>query len=134
MPARSHGRAPETFDPDALSETIYRIAAEKRLLLGGVKSIAFDPAADIQFHAQKVPAFHTNALTFTALDESNAVLYERRFYSVGGGFVVAAREDDPERPVTPASLQTEVTRRIPSRPATTCLPWRVPPARVLLNS
>ncbi len=107
------GEAPETFDPDALSETIYRIAAEKRLLLGGVKSIAFDPAADIQFHAQKVPAFHTNALTFTALDESNAVLYERRFYSVGGGFVVAAREDDPERPVTPASLQTEVTRPYP---------------------
>ena len=107
------GEAPETFDPDALGETIHRIAAEKRLLLGGVKSIAFDPAADIQFHAQKVPAFHTNALTFTALDESNAVLYERRFYSVGGGFVVAAREDDPERPVTPASLQTEGTRPYP---------------------
>ena len=107
------GEAPETFDPDALGETIHRIAAEKRLLLGGVKSIAFDPAADIQFHAQKVPAFHTNALTFTALDESKAVFYERRFYSVGGGFVVAAREDDPERPVTPASLQTEVTRPYP---------------------
>lgn len=107
------GEAPETFDPDALTETIHRIAVEKRLLLGGTKTIAFDPAADIQFHAQKVPAFHTNALTFTASDESGSVLYERRFYSVGGGFVVAASEDDPERPVTPSSLQTEVVRPYP---------------------
>ena len=60
------GEAPETFNPDELVEKIHDIAATKTLKLGGTHAIPFDPAADIQFHAQRVPAFHTNALTFTA--------------------------------------------------------------------
>lgn len=107
------GEAPETFNPDELVEKIHDIAATKTLKLGGTHAIPFDPAADIQFHAQRVPAFHTNALTFTAQNRQGGTLYERRFYSVGGGFIVAAREDDPEWPVAPAAIQAGADRPYP---------------------
>lgn len=107
------GEAPETFNPDDLVQKIRETAEKKVLMLVGTHPVAFDPAADIAFHANKVPAFHTNALTFTALNADAAVLYERRFYSVGGGFIVAAREDDPESPVAPTVFQSEEVRPYP---------------------
>lgn len=97
------GEAPETFNPDELQSAMAKVKAEKTLMLSGEHAIRFDPVGDILFHAQKVPAFHTNAMTFTAYDAEKNVLYERRYYSVGGGFIVAGREDDPEQPVVPAA-------------------------------
>lgn len=94
------GKTPETMDPDAVSGLIAAIRETKMLHLGSEKEIAFDPDEDIAFHPCKVPAFHTNAMTFTACGDEG-VLYERRYYSVGGGFIVAAQEDNPEEPVVP---------------------------------
>ncbi len=111
------GEAPETFDPDKLHEAMAQVKAEKRLCLAGEHEVSFDPAADILFHAQKVPAFHTNAMTFAALDAEGDTLYERRYYSVGGGFIVAGREDDPEKPVVPAAAEGGALRPYPYKTA-----------------
>lgn len=101
------GKEPETFDPDTQPELIGRIAREKKLLLAGTHEIDFDPAADIVFHPSTVPAFHTNAMTIEAFGANRDRLYSRRFYSVGGGFVVMGRDDDPERPVVPPAAAAE---------------------------
>lgn len=99
------GEVPETCDPDRVAELIADVARTKTLRLGGERAVAFEPAADILFHPAKVPAFHTNAVEFTAYGEDRRdVLLVRRYYSVGGGFIVAAREDNPEEPIVPSAI------------------------------
>ena len=58
------GRIPETMDPDEVSVLIGDIRASRQLKLDGMHAVAFDPEADIAFHADKDPAFHTNAMSF----------------------------------------------------------------------
>lgn len=92
------GNTPEKMDPDMLKPLIEGVLETHKLLLDGKYEVAFNPDVDIVFHPRKVPAFHTNAMTITALNGKD-VVYERRFYSVGGGFVVLADEEDPEKPI-----------------------------------
>ena len=108
------GRIPETMDPDEVPVLIGDIRASRQLKLDGVHVVAFDPEVDIAFHADKVPVFHTNAMEFSVF-AGDSLLYRRRYYSVGGGFIVAAREDDPEQPVTPKALQGVKTKPYPYR-------------------
>lgn len=108
------GRIPETMDPDEVPVLIGDIRASRQLKLDGVHAVAFDPEVDIAFHADKVPVFHTNAMEFSVF-AGDSLLYRRRYYSVGGGFIVAAREDDPEQPVTPKAFQGVKTKPYPYR-------------------
>jgi L-serine dehydratase len=94
------GERPATVDPDRVPGLIAGVAEKHELLLGGEKAVAFDPARDIIFHPDKVPAYHTNGIAFAAYGAGQP-LYERRYYSVGGGFVVPALESDPEKPEPP---------------------------------
>ncbi len=108
------GRSPETMDPDEVPVLIQEVRTSHQLKLDSVHPVAFDPDADIAFHADKVPAFHTNAMEFS-LFAGETLLYRRRYYSVGGGFIVAAREDDPEQPVTPKVFQGVKAKPFPYR-------------------
>ena len=58
---------------------------------------------------------YSNTLVAELLDAGGDVLFEKAYYSVGGGFIVAAREDDPEQPVTPKAFQGVKTKPYPYR-------------------
>ena len=92
------GEVPETCDPDRAKNVIAEIAKSKSIAVNGTRRIGFEPARDIQFHAGKVPAYHANAMELTAFDEKGASLFVERYYSVGGGFIVRGRTDNPEEP------------------------------------
>ena len=94
------GRSPEGMNPDEVKPLIEKVRRSGTIAFGGDRPVAFDPEKDIGFHPDRVPAFHTNAMDFSAY-AGGELLYARRYYSVGGGFIVAAREDDPEQPVIP---------------------------------
>ncbi len=91
------GKAPETLDPDLVAPAIEQVRATHRLMLAGKHEVAFDPAWDIAFNPDHVPSYHTNAMEITAL-RRDIPLYSRRYYSIGGGFVVPAKELSPEEP------------------------------------
>ena len=98
------GKAPATVTGRESVE-IPREAEENHVLnLAGIKHIAFDPDRDMIFSADKVCAFHTNAMDLTALDAQGNGLLCRRYYSVGGGFIVAGSERDPDVPNEPAAV------------------------------
>jgi L-serine dehydratase len=65
----------------------------KKILLGGVSEIDFDPKEDIDFLITESLPYHPNAVTFLARVKNNgaAELAENEiaetYYSVGGGFV-----------------------------------------------
>lgn len=91
------GLPPETTSPDQAEASLKQVKEDLKLVLNGELSIAFDPERDISFAADEVASFHTNAVDFSAY-AGDELLYKRRFYSIGGGFVVAGQEQHPEWP------------------------------------
>ncbi|MBN8873753.1 MAG: L-serine ammonia-lyase [Rhodospirillales bacterium] len=85
------GETPDGVDPDAVPALVAAVAARRRVALPNGREAAFDPATDIRFTRALLPQ-HPNALRFTA--ETAAGPVAETFYSVGGGFVITAAEDD----------------------------------------
>lgn len=81
------GADPETVDPDAARARVAEVASQRQLRLGDERTIAFDMASDIVLSLRAMD-FHSNGMVFTALDDDGAVVAQRTYYSVGGGFVV----------------------------------------------
>jgi L-serine dehydratase len=87
------GNEPAAIDPAAIETTVSGIRAKRRISLGGVRSIRFDESSDLIFQRKILapPGAHTqhpNGLRLTAFDQSGTVLFERTYFSIGGGFIV----------------------------------------------
>jgi L-serine dehydratase len=82
------GEDPETVDTRIVDERIAAIRATGRLMLAGRHEIAFDEDSQLVMHRRKALPYHPNGMTFVARSSDGAVLRERTYYSVGGGFVV----------------------------------------------
>jgi L-serine dehydratase len=85
------GEDPVTIDVRTITPKIRAIAAEKKLVLGGRKDLAFDPAIDIVFFKDVSLQFHPNGLTFMAQLADHTIA--RSYFSIGGGFVVQEGEE-----------------------------------------
>jgi L-serine dehydratase len=81
------GNDPVTFDVNNIHARLGDIAAMKKILLGGLHEVEFDPREDIEFLITESLPFHPNALTFAVTLENNEAIAET-YYSIGGGFVV----------------------------------------------
>jgi L-serine dehydratase len=82
---------PVTIDVEQIQPKINDIAVSRRLLLGGVQEIGFNPPIAIEFLYTEVLPFHSNALSFLVTLE-NGEQRSSTFYSIGGGFVVKENE------------------------------------------
>jgi L-serine dehydratase len=86
------GNEPAAIDPASIDSTIAEIRATERIDLAGVRRIPFEEPRDLIF--QKNLMFppgalteHPNGLRLKAFDAAGAVLCERTFFSIGGGFI-----------------------------------------------
>lgn len=91
------GFIPAELDPDAGEAALLEVQATQSLKLGGAQGgegvdIAFDETRDIVWLGHERLPQHPNALTFSAHDASGALLAERTYFSIGGGFVRDERE------------------------------------------
>jgi L-serine dehydratase len=91
------GDDPETVDTDSIQQRVAGIKACGRLALLGSHDIDFDVDADLVLHRRRTLPFHPNGMTFTAYGPDGAVLRERTYYSVGGGFVVDEQATGADR-------------------------------------
>ncbi|TDO62526.1 L-serine dehydratase [Kribbella sp. VKM Ac-2571] len=82
------GADPETVVTHSVDARVETIRERGRILLAGTREIAFDENTDLLMHRRKALPYHPNGMIFVARDADNAVLRERTYYSVGGGFVV----------------------------------------------
>lgn len=82
------GESPDDTDVDAVPARIARIAADGRLRLLGKREVAFRVADQVVFLRRKSLPLHPNGMRFVAVDAAGALLLERTYYSVGGGFVI----------------------------------------------
>lgn len=100
------GETPEAVDIDRLPARVAAITDARRLRLLGRHEIAFDRATDLAFERGGELPGHPNGMRFVARGDADrggtgdvdaAVLDERVYYSVGGGFVAGA--DEAGRPI-----------------------------------
>lgn len=87
------GMLPADVDLDAAPKILQSIKETHELTLPSGKVIDFDPSRDIILSPEKVAIYHTNSMHVIAQDAQGNVLLSRRYYSVGGGFIV---ESDPD--------------------------------------
>ncbi|MEV4604860.1 L-serine ammonia-lyase [Amycolatopsis sp. NPDC049253] len=80
------GERPESVDTETVPSRVADMRASGRLLLGGVREIAFDEDADLTMHRRKSLPAHPNGMVFRAFAGASE-LRSRTYYSVGGGFV-----------------------------------------------
>lgn len=89
------GENPATVSTQNVPSLLSEVASSKSLMLAGRVAIPFDYERDMVFSPDTVAKFHTNAMQLTAFDADGTVIYSRRYYSVGGGFIVVASAADP---------------------------------------
>ncbi len=107
------GERPDAVDPERTPERIAAIAEAGALRLLDEHPVAFSLDDDIVLHRNKHARFHSNAMKFRAFGGGDAVLAERTFYSIGGGFVVddtQVADDD-----TPVVVADQTAVRYPFR-------------------
>ena len=82
------GQYPDTVDTSTSDDKVAAAALDAELRIGGDHRVDFNWDEDVVLHRRRSLPAHPNGMTFRALDRSGAVLSERSFYSIGGGFVV----------------------------------------------
>jgi len=92
------GLDPETVDTATADDQVAAAALNAELWLAGHR-VDFNRQEDVVLHRRKSLPAHPNGMTFRALDHSGAVLRERSYYSVGGGFVVDGDAEGADRVV-----------------------------------
>ena len=88
------GEMPDTIDPDSIDARIKKMRLEARLTIDGVHGIDFNERKDLLFLRRETLPFHSNGVRFSAFASDGSLLEERRYFSVGGGFVVSQEEAD----------------------------------------
>jgi L-serine dehydratase len=99
------GHEPATIDPAAIDATVAVIRSSKQIELAGARRIAFEESRDLIFHRDLMyppdaKTHHPNGLRLTAFDDAGAMVDQRTFFSIGGGFIAedgvgAAGEKQP---------------------------------------
>jgi L-serine dehydratase len=89
------GESPDTVDIDKIPARMAAVRERCRMALLGGREVTFSIDENIVFHRREKLPLHSNGMRFVALDEGGAALFERVYYSVGGGFVVN-HEGKPE--------------------------------------
>ena len=82
------GEQPETVDTQHIPAKVRHALEHRQLALPDGRVLPFEPTEDLVFHRRKSLPFHPNGMRFIALDGGGAIVRERTYYSVGGGFVV----------------------------------------------
>ncbi|MEU5577318.1 L-serine ammonia-lyase [Streptomyces huasconensis] len=82
------GESPRTVNVESADARVEAIKSSGRLSLLGMHEIGFDFDEDLILHRRKALPYHANGMTIFAYDHEGALVLEKTYYSVGGGFVV----------------------------------------------
>lgn len=112
------GETPGNVEIETIAARVQAVRDSGSMSLLGQKTIAFSYRDDLHMHRNESLPFHANGMRFVASDSSGAVLLERLYYSVGGGFVVDEEAadsgfivDDPTQLPHPFTTADELLRR-----------------------
>lgn len=86
------GQLPDQIAPEAASSRLTEIKASRCLRLLGKQAVRFDEREHVFYFHQLLHGMsgivHPNGMRFQAFDDTNQLLVEKDYYSVGGGVVL----------------------------------------------
>ncbi len=82
------GHRPEAVAVEEIPDFIDNIRETKTLLLNNDKQIVFDEKTDLIFYRKKKLPQHSNGMKIKAYGADKKIIFEKVYYSIGGGFVV----------------------------------------------
>jgi L-serine dehydratase len=86
------GFVPDETDPDEAERAVARVRSAGRVALAGGPEIAFDISRDLDLKGDVIPTLHPNEMRLALFDASGGEVFDRTYYSVGGGFIASARQ------------------------------------------
>lgn len=91
------GFEPATLDPDRAEMIEAEIRTSGTVTPPDLPALRFDPAHDLIFDYDLTLPGHANGLVMRAYDSVGNLYLEETYYSIGGGFVLTARELEAEQ-------------------------------------
>ncbi len=88
------GFSPDSYDAAQAEAALAEIAATGLVTPPGLPALKFDPATDLIFDYGPALAGHANGMILMATDAQGDVILQETYYSIGGGFVLTAAEQD----------------------------------------
>jgi L-serine dehydratase len=101
------GYEPHTLDPDKAETLEAEVRARGEVTAPGLPPLQFQPETDLVFDYGPPLPGHANGMILQALDEAGNLYLEETYYSIGGGFVMTARELAGEHHGGAAALHAE---------------------------
>lgn len=86
------GFEPATLDPDRAEPLEAEIRTSGTVTPDGLPPLKFSPDTDLIFDYDTILPGHANGMVLRAFDTNGHLYLEETYYSVGGGFVVTAKE------------------------------------------
>jgi L-serine dehydratase len=80
------GLQPETAQPELMQQRLQHIRAQAAIQLSDGHCIPFDETEDLKLIRDPLPQ-HPNGMRFSAKDAAGITLFNREYFSVGGGFI-----------------------------------------------
>lgn len=81
------GCLPDRTEVEKLKETVESLRANSKLVLAGKQTIPFDEKRDVVWLRNEKLRAHPNGMQFSVLDVNGNIVFSKRYYSTGGGFV-----------------------------------------------
>jgi L-serine dehydratase len=100
------GEQPSSVDPDAVLQLVKALTEARSFHIASGHRVAFSPSTDIIFDFHMLLPLHSNGMRFRAFAGDGALIAEKIYYSVGGGFVVEEGEVAAERAAVPYPFGT----------------------------
>ncbi len=99
------GALPDNIDPDVIPGILDEIEQSGRINLSDSKQISFIAKQHLLFNKRESLPYHPNGMHFEARNQAGGLMAERKYYSVGGGFVVNQDEAARDRIVKDQTVQ-----------------------------
>lgn len=81
------GKKPEEINPYEMESLLESVKTSKT-----IQNLHFDPEKDIIFNFGAALEAHPNGMIFSVIDENGQEVFERTYFSIGGGFVLSEEE------------------------------------------
>lgn len=86
------GFLPESYDAEKAEAALAAIRESRTVSPEGLGDLRFDPETDVVFDYDAPLPLHANGMVLLAKDGEGDVLVQETYYSIGGGFVLTAKE------------------------------------------
>jgi len=106
------GYKPSTVDTNKINEYYNNVIISNKINLLDQHEIIFVPEIDIIFKNNELLPYHPNGMLFKAYDINNKIIYNKIYYSTGGGYLVGAKAAEMNK-----LSRTKVNLKYPYRSA-----------------